>query len=89
MAGNVVTNRRRSFLAVRDCVHIIKENVKGYGSAEGSFECARQVAIEGVEVLQGRERQFLWTMQLPPAAFNLLHNPAASSADAKGPTRTR
>src|SRR6516165_6101562 len=41
MAGNVVTNRRRSFLAVRDCVHMIKENVKGNGSAEDSFECAR------------------------------------------------
>jgi class 3 adenylate cyclase len=38
---------------------------------------------------QARERQFLWTMQLPPAAFNPLHKPAASSADAKGPTRAR
>ena len=25
-------------------------------------------------------------MQLPPAAFDLLHKPAASSTDAKGPT---
>jgi hypothetical protein len=44
--------------------------------------------IRGV-VLQGRERQFLWTMQLPPAAFNVRHNPVASSTDAKGLTRTR
>jgi hypothetical protein len=25
--------------------------------------------------------QYFWTMQLPPAAFNLLHNVAAISAD--------
>ena len=35
------------------------------------------------------DRQFFWMMQLPPAAFNPLHNFAAFSADAKGPTRAR
>jgi len=33
--------------------------------------------------------QYFWTMQLPPAAFNPLHNVAAISADSKGPTRAR
>jgi hypothetical protein len=36
-----------------------------------------------------RTSQFFWMMQLPPAAFSLLHNLVASSADAKGPTRAR
>jgi hypothetical protein len=47
------------------------------------------VAAKTEANLQARERQFLWTIQLPPAAFNLLHNPAASCTDAKAPTRTR
>ena len=33
--------------------------------------------------------QFLWTMQLPPAAFRLEHIPAACSIEAKGPTSAR
>ena len=33
--------------------------------------------------------QFLWTRQLPPAAFSVLHIPAAFSIDAKGPTMAR
>jgi D-proline reductase (dithiol) PrdB len=35
------------------------------------------------------ERQFFRMMQSPPAAFNPLHNFAAFSADAKGPTSAR
>jgi hypothetical protein len=37
----------------------------------------------------GRASQFLWTRQLHPAAFSVLHIPAAFSIDAKGPTMRR
>jgi hypothetical protein len=35
------------------------------------------------------KRQFFWIMQSRPGAFSPLHDFAAFSADAKGPTRAR
>jgi hypothetical protein len=52
------------------------------GAGQSAFEAA---AIRRVSP----ERQFFRMMQSPPAAFNPLHNFAAFSADAKGPTSAR
>ena len=46
-------------------------------------------AIRAYGPMVERASQFLWMRQLHPAAFSVLHIPAAFSIDAKGPTMAR